>query len=335
MNRHTKIIAEIGVNHNGQIDLAKRMVDEIARCGADTAKFQTAQPEKLVSRFAGKADYQKKTTDQDESQLEMIRKIMLPLDAFEEMKRYCEKTGVEFLSTPFDLDSIDYLDSIGMRLWKIPSGEVTNLPYLIKIARTGYPIIMSTGMCDMQEIRDAVSVLDKYGAGDLTILHCTTEYPAPIDEVNLMAMESLRNEFHTPVGYSDHTEGIDVSIAAAAMGACVIEKHFTLDRSMEGPDQKASTEPGPFRQMVRSIRIIERARGEGGKTVSASERKNIAVARKSIVAARPIAKGEVFTEENLTTKRPGDGISPMRWFDVIGKTAPRDFAEDEKVEMEL
>ncbi len=334
MSRHTKIIAEIGVNHNGQIDLAKKMVDEIARCGADTAKFQTTVPEKLVSKFAGKAEYQKETTGSDESQLEMIRKITLPLDAFEEMKRYCEKTGVEFLSTPFDFESIDYLDSIGMRLWKIPSGEVTNLPYLIRIAKTGYPVIMSTGMCTLQEIRDAVSVLDKYGAGDLTILHCTTEYPAPVDEVNLKAMETLRDEFHRPVGYSDHTEGIDVSIAAAAMGACVIEKHFTLDRSMEGPDQRASTEPGPFRQMVQSIRTIERALGEGGKTVSASERKNIAVARKSIVAARPIAKGELFTEENLTTKRPGDGLSPMKWFDVIGKKAPRDFDEDEKVETE-
>ncbi|WP_027869582.1 N-acetylneuraminate synthase [Eubacterium sp. AB3007] len=331
MDRHTKIIAEIGVNYNGSMEIAKRMVDEIARCGVDVAKFQTAVPENLVSRFAQKADYQKETTGGEESQLEMIRKIMLPLEAFAEVKAYCEKAGVEFLSTPFDLESIDYLDSLGMRLWKIPSGEVTNLPYLIKIARTGYPVIMSTGMCTLTEISEAVDVLNHYGAGDLTILHCTTEYPAPKDEVNLRAMDTLRETFGVPIGYSDHTEGIEVSLAAVARGATVIEKHFTLDKNMEGPDHKASTEPAEFRQMVQSIRNIERALGQGGKTVSPSEARNMTAARKSIVAARKITQGEVFTEDNLTTKRPGDGISPMRWFEVIGQKAPKDFEQDEKV----
>lgn len=331
MDRHTKIIAEIGVNYNGSMEIAKRMVDEIARCGVDVAKFQTAVPENLVSRFAQKADYQKETTGGEESQLEMIRKIMLPLEAFAEVKAYCEKAGVEFLSTPFDLESIDYLDSLGMRLWKVPSGEVTNLPYLIKIARTGYPVIMSTGMCTLTEISEAVDVLNHYGAGDLTILHCTTEYPAPKDEVNLRAMDTLRETFGVPIGYSDHTEGIEVSLAAVARGATVIEKHFTLDKNMEGPDHKASTEPAEFRQMVQSIRNIERALGQGGKTVSPSEARNMTAARKSIVAARKITQGEVFTEDNLTTKRPGDGIGPMRWFEVIGQKAPKDFEQDEKV----
>ena len=335
MDKYTTIIAEVGVNHNGSMELAKQMVDEIVSCGADIVKFQTAVPEKLVSRFAEKAEYQKRETGEDESQLEMLRKLLLPLEAFVELKEYCDAAGVEFLSTPFDLESIEFLDRLGMKRWKIPSGEITNLPYLIRIAKTGKPVILSTGMCEMQEIHDAVDVLRQYGCGELTILHCTTEYPAPKEEVNLMAMESIRKEFGAPVGYSDHTEGMEISIAAAALGAVVVEKHFTLDRNMEGPDHKASMEAGDFRKMVESIRNVDKATGSGKKTVSAAEKKNVSVARKSIVAAEKIRRGELFSEKNLTTKRPGTGISPMKWFDVIGKPAPRDFEEDELVEIEL
>ncbi len=333
--KHTTVIAEIGVNHNGSLDMAIRMVDEARKCGADYVKFQTFIPEKLISKRAQKADYQKRTTDAEESQLEMIKKVTLPLEAFAVIKQHCDKTGISFMSTPFDDNSIDFLNDIGISTWKVPSGEVTNLPYLIKIAKTGKPIIMSTGMCTVYDIESAVTVLREHGAGDITLLHCTTEYPAPIEEVNLHAMETLRNLFHCNVGYSDHTEGIEVSIAAAALGATVIEKHFTLDRSMDGPDQKASTEPVDFARMIRSIRNIDLALGSFDKAVSQSEQKNMIAARKSIVAACDIKKGDLFTENNLTTKRPGDGISPMKWFDVIGKTAERDFLQDEKVEVEL
>ena len=331
--KYTTIIAEIGVNHNGSIELAKKMIDAAKQCGADYVKFQTAVPEKLISKRAPKADYQKKTTDSEESQLDMIKKITLPLEAFADLKEYCEKCGIKFMSTPFDEDSINYLDSIGMPVWKVPSGEVTNLPYLIQIAKTGKPVIMSTGMCTMDDITAALDVLRENGTKQITVLHCTTEYPAPIDEVNLHAMETMKDELQVDVGYSDHTEGIEVAIAATALGATVIEKHFTLDRNMEGPDQKASTEPDEFSRMIRSIRNIDRALGSYDKIVSESEMRNITAARKSIVAAKAIRAGEVFTEDNLTTKRPGDGISPMKWFDVIGQKAKRDFAEDEKVEI--
>lgn len=332
MLNKTLIIAEIGVNHNGDIELAKKMIDVAKQCGADIAKFQTASAEKIISKYAPKAEYQKETTGADESQLDMVKKITLPFEAYIELKEYCEAVGIEFMSTPFDEDSIEFLTGLGQTVWKVPSGEVTNLPYLIKIAKTGYPVIMSTGMCEMDEIEAAVDVLRKYGAGDITLLHCTTEYPAPLEEVNLKAMGALKDTFNVPVGYSDHTKGIEVPIAAVAMGAEVIEKHFTLDRNMEGPDHKASLEPDELKAMVDAIRNIEMAVGDGIKKATESEKRNIVVARKSIVAAKPIKKGEVLTEDNLTTKRPGSGISPMRWFDIIGTKAIRDFQEDEIIE---
>ncbi|SFQ24491.1 N-acetylneuraminate synthase [Lachnospiraceae bacterium XBB1006] len=332
MNK-TLIIAEAGVNFNGSLEIAYKMVDKAKEAGVDIVKFQTFVPEKLMSRYAQKAEYQKKTTGADESQLEMIRKLMLTFDEFAQLKKYCEKVGMRFLSTPFDLESIDFLEKLGCDLWKIPSGEITNYPYLVKIAQTGKEIILSTGMSTMDEIEAAVAVLKKHGAGNITLLHCTTEYPAPLDEVNLSAMCTMRDAFGLEVGYSDHTQGIEVPIAAVAMGATVIEKHFTLDKNMEGPDHKASLEPDELAAMVKAIRNIELAIGNGEKKPSESEKKNMAVARKSIIAARDIKKGEIFTEENITTKRPGSGISPMMWERVIGTKAIRDFQEDELIEL--
>ncbi|MCI7129078.1 MAG: N-acetylneuraminate synthase [Lachnospiraceae bacterium] len=326
-----RIIAEAGVNHNGSMELAKQMVDKAKEAGADYIKFQTFQPEKLVSKYAQKAEYQKKATGNEESQLEMLQKLALTQSDFRELKNYCEQVGIGFLSTPFDLDSIDFLESLDMDFWKIPSGEITNLPYLIKIAQTGRPIVMSTGMCQMEEIEEALMWLKKSGAGEMTLLHCNTQYPTPMEDVNLHAMQSLRRQFGFPVGYSDHTEGIEVPIGAAAMGATVLEKHFTLDKTMEGPDQAASLAPEELAAMVRAVRNIERALGSGEKGVTASEMANRAVARKSIVAAGTIRKGETFGEENLTVKRPGAGISPMHWFELLGKTAQRDYSEDELI----
>ena len=327
------IIAEAGVNHNGDLELAYKLVDKAKEAGADIVKFQTGIPEKLISRFAEKAQYQKETTGDDESQLDMIRKLMLGFDEFTLLKKYCEKKNIRFLSTPFDISSIKFLDGLGLSLWKIPSGEITNLPYLIKIAETGKDVILSTGMSTLHEVEEAVNVLNDNGAGNITLLHCTTEYPAPYTDVNLMAMKTMRDRFGLDVGYSDHTLGIEIPIAAVAMGATVIEKHFTLDRNMEGPDHKASMEPDELAHMVRSIRNVEMAMGTGQKIPSGSEKKNIAIARKSIIAARDIMKGEMLTEENLTTKRPGNGISPMRWNEVIGTFAVRDFSEDEMIEI--
>lgn len=332
---HTLIIAEAGVNNNGSLELACRMVDAAKAAGADIVKFQTAKPESLISRFAEKAEYQKATTDANESQLEMVRKLMMPYDDFYPLKAYCDKAGIEFLSTPFDLDSIVFLQELGCKRWKIPSGEITNLPYLIKIAETGKPVILSTGMSYMEEVEAAVRLLRENGAGDITLLHCTTEYPAPVAEVNLRAMITMKEQIGCPVGYSDHTRGIEIPVAAVAMGATVIEKHFTLDRNMEGPDHKASLEPDELVAMVKAIRKVELAMGNGIKHPAPSEVKNIAVARKSIVAARDIKAGEVLTEENITTKRPGNGISPMRWNEIIGTTAVRDFREDELMEADL
>lgn len=326
------VIAEAGVNHNGSLDLAMQMVDAAKRAGADIIKFQTAKPEALISKYAEKAAYQKENTGEDESQLDMVRKIMLRYEDFIPLKRYCEQQEIKFLSTPFDLDSIDFLKDLGCDIWKIPSGEITNLPYLEKIARTHKPVIMSTGMATMDEIQDAMKVLKDAGAGEVTLLHCTTQYPTPFDDVNLKAMISLRNQFGCEVGYSDHTKGITIPIAATAMGATVIEKHFTLDRTMEGPDHKASLEPDELGEMVTAIRQVEKALGDGQKKPALSEIENKAVARKSIIAARNIKKGELYTEENLTTKRPGNGISPMRWYEFIGKIANRDYAEDELIE---
>lgn len=329
----TLIIAEAGVNHNGRLDLALKMVDEAKRAGADIVKFQTAIPERVISRYADKAEYQKETTGNEESQLEMCRRIHLKLSDYDIIKEYCEEVGIEFLSTPFDLESIDYLEKLGMKLWKIPSGEITNLPYLIKIAKTGKPVIMSTGMAELEEVEEAVNVLKEGGAGEITLLHCTTEYPAPFDSVNLKAMNTLREKLGTKVGYSDHTTGIEVVVAAVSLGATVIEKHFTLNRNLEGPDHKASLEPEELEVMVNKIRIIEKALGDGIKRAAEAEKKNIAIARKSIVAAKDIKKGEILSEDNITTKRPGNGISPMQWFEVLGTEAIRDFGEDELIEV--
>ncbi len=326
------VIAEAGVNHNGSLDLAMQMVDAAKRAGADIIKFQTAKPEALISKYAEKAAYQKENTGKDESQLDMVRKIMLRYEQFIPLKRYCEQQEIKFLSTPFDLDSIDFLEELGCDIWKIPSGEITNLPYLEKIAHTHKSVIMSTGMATVDEIRDAMKVLKDAGSGEVTLLHCTTQYPTPFEDVNLKAMITLRDQFGCAVGYSDHTKGIVVPIAATAMGATVIEKHFTLDRTMEGPDHKASLEPDELAEMVTAIRQVEKALGDGQKKPALSEIENKTVARKSIIAARNIKKGELYTEENLTTKRPGNGISPMRWYEFIGKTANRDYAEDELIE---
>lgn len=327
------IIAEAGVNHNGSLELAKKMALAAKEAGADIVKFQTAIPELVISKFAEKAEYQKEQTGAGESQLDMCRRIHFGFDGHAELKKYCDEIGIEYLSTPFDLPSIDFLNTLGLSVWKIPSGEITNLPYLEKIAATKKPVILSTGMSTLSEIEDAVSVLEEGGVEQITLLHCNTEYPTPFEDANLTAMDDLRQQFGLPVGYSDHTTGYEADIAAAALGACVIEKHFTLDRNMEGPDHKASLEPDELAAMVRAVRNVEKALGDGRKHVSPSEAKNKAIARKSIVAAKPIRKGEVFTEENITTKRPGDGVSPMRWHQVLGMTAKRDFAEDEKIEL--
>lgn len=327
------IIAEAGVNHNGNLNLALRMIDAAKKADVDIIKFQTGIPEKLVSRNAEKANYQKVTTGASESQLDMIRKLCLKFDDFIELKKHCDNVGICFLSTPFDLESIDFLNSIEMPFWKIPSGEVTNYPYLVALAKTGKPVVMSTGMCRMEEIAAAIKVLKENGTKDIKLLHCNTEYPTPFEDVNLRAMQTIHDAFGLEVGYSDHTPGIEVPIAAVAMGATIIEKHFTLDRNMEGPDHKASLEPDELAAMVRAIRNVEQTMGSGVKEPSNSEKKNIAIARKSIVAAKSIKKGEMLTEDNLTVKRPGSGISPMKWFDVIGTKAVRDFEEDELIEL--
>lgn len=326
----TIIIAEAGVNHNGDLSKALKMIDAAVEAGADYVKFQTAVPELVISSIAPKAEYQKETTGAGQSQLEMCRAIHLPLGDYTVIADACRERGIGFMSTPFDLVSIDCLASIGMDYWKIPSGEITNLPYLRKVARQRSRVILSTGMSTLDEVRDAVRVLTDNGtpASDIILLHCTTQYPTPIQAVNLRAMLALGTLGCAAVGYSDHTIGIEVPVAAVAMGAKVIEKHFTLDKNLPGPDHRASLSPDELRDMVTAIRNIELALGSGIKQVADAERDNIAVARKSIVAARDIRKGEVFTEENITVKRPGNGISPMLWDEVIGRTATRDFAYD-------
>lgn len=329
------IIAEAGVNHNASMDMARRMVKEAARAGADYVKFQTAVPELVISSIAPKAEYQKETTGEGESQLEMCKAIHLPLTAYPELAELCRKEGIGFMSTPFDLVSIDSLAEIGMDYWKIPSGEITNLPYLRKIAAKGGRVILSTGMSTLDEVAAAVDVLEKGGISrdNIILLHCTTQYPTPYSDVNLKAMDSLRQLHTGGVGYSDHTLGIEVPVAAAALGAQVIEKHFTLDKNLPGPDHRASLDPEELAAMVKAVRHIETALGSGEKKVAESERPNIEVARKSIVAARTIAKGETFTEENITVKRPGNGISPMLWDSVIGQTAKKDFPYDSLIEL--
>ncbi|MEG1620202.1 MAG: N-acetylneuraminate synthase [Eubacterium sp.] len=326
------IIAEAGVNHNGSLALAKKMVLMGKKAGVDAVKFQTFKSEKVVSVFAKKADYQiENTQNNQENQLEMVKKLELSNDAFFELQTYCQEIGIQFLSTPFDLESIVFLNQLEMPFWKIPSGEITNYPYLVKIAETHKDIVMSTGMCTMKEIEEAINVLEANGSGKISLLHCNTEYPTPMEDVNLRAMQTLKETFNVSVGYSDHTKGIEVPIAAVAMGAEIIEKHFTLDCSMEGPDHKASLEPEALTQMVQAIRNIEKAMGSGKKEPSPSEKKNIPIARKSIVANCDIEKGTVFTVENLTTKRPGNGISPMKWNAILGQKATRHFKEDELI----
>jgi N,N'-diacetyllegionaminate synthase len=327
------IIAEAGVNHNGSLELAKRLVDAAKDAGADCVKFQTFISKNIVSKNAVKAEYQKMQTEAEESQYDMLKKLELSFDEFLELKEYCEDKDIKFMSTAFDFDSIDFLNSLETSNWKIPSGDITNLPYLMKIAKLNKPVILSTGMSTMDEIRDAIKTLKDNGSGELTVLHCTTEYPTPYTDVNLRAMLTIKDELGVKIGYSDHTKGIEVSIAAVALGATVIEKHFTLDRNMEGPDHKASLETDELKAMVDSIRHIELALGDGMKQPAESEKKNMAIARKSIIALKDIKAGELFTEENLTVKRPGDGISPMRWFDVIGKAAKRDFKGEELIEL--
>lgn len=334
--KHTLIIAEAGVNHNGSIELAKQLVDKAVEAGVDYIKFQTFKTEKLVAKSAQMASYQKKNIGTDDnSQFAMLKKLELSPIQHDELIAYCKEKGIKFFSTAFDLDSINYLHSLNLGLWKIPSGEITNYPYIKKIAQYGEPVIVSTGMCEMQDIENAVATLLKWGMKkeDIIILHCNTEYPTPYQDVNLKAMDAIREKFGVEVGYSDHTKGIEVPIAAVALGATVIEKHFTLDRNMEGPDHKASLEPDELKAMVSAIRNIEQAVGDGIKKVTDSEKGNIAVARKSIVAARDIKKGEIFSEDNLTVKRPGTGLSPMRWEEVIGQVAKRSFYEEELIEL--
>ncbi len=331
-DNHILIIAEAGVNHNGNLDTAKRLADQAKNCGADIVKYQTFNPDYLASVYAEMAEYQKNNMSFSQSQRDMLRDLSLTYEEFIKLAAYCSEIGIRFLSSPFDIDSIAFLDGL-QDIWKIPSGEITNYPYLLKIAATGKPVIMSTGMSTMSEIEDAVDLLKKHDCGEVSLLHCTSEYPTPYDEVNLRAMLSIRDVFDCNVGYSDHTKGIEVSIAAAALGAVIIEKHFTLDKTMKGPDHRASIEPDELRKMIKSIRNIEASLGNGIKIPSDSEKKNVSVARKSITAAKGILRGELLCEENITTKRPGTGINPMRWNEVIGTYAIRNFMEDELIEI--
>lgn len=331
----TFIIAEAGVNHNGSIELAKKLIDIALEAGADAVKFQTFKTENVVSECAPKAEYQQKTTSKDETQFEMIKKLELSFSDFNELKAYCDNKGIIFLSTPFDLDSARFLKEIGLEIFKIPSGEITNYLLLREIGSYRKKVILSTGMADLGEIEDALDVLIESGTKreDITVLHCNTEYPTPFEDVNLKAMLTIKDAFKIEVGYSDHTLGIEIPIAAVGLGARVIEKHFTIDKNLPGPDHKASLEPHELKQMVQAIRNIEKALGDGIKKPSKSELKNLQIARKSIVAKRNIKKGEIFTEENLTIKRPGNGISPMRWNEIIGRKAKKDFLEGEIIEI--
>lgn len=335
MDNHVIIIAEAGVNHNGSLELAKKLVEEAAKAKVDYIKFQTFKSECGVTKKAEQAEYQKNNLGNNDSQLEMIKKLELPYEAFEEIIDYCNQLGVKFFSTTTDKPSLDFLHSQKLGIWKIPSGEVTNYPFLKRIAAYNELTMFSVGMSDLQMVRDAVKVLLDNGLDkkNLVLLHCNTEYPTPYEDVNLRAMQTLAKEFDVPVGYSDHTLGIEVPIAAVAMGASVIEKHFTLDRNMEGPDHKASLEPNELCEMVRTIRNVEKALGDGVKRITDSERRNLIIARKSIVAAKSIKKGEILTEDNITVKRPGSGITPMRWNEVIGTIAIKNFEEDDLIEV--
>ena len=335
MRNRTLIIAEAGVNHNGDLGLAKQLIDAAADAGADLVKFQTFNANRQVTRTAKKADYQTQTTDGNESQHEMLRRLEITEAMHHELIAHCATRDIGFFSTGFDIESVDLLVSLGQDCFKIPSGEITNLPYLRHIGRFGKTVILSTGMATLGEIEAAIDALEQAGTprAKMTVLHCTTEYPTPMNEVNLRAMQSIHAAFGVAVGYSDHTSGIEVAIAAVAMGATVIEKHFTLDRSLPGPDHQASLEPAELKAMVTAIRNIEIALGDGIKRLTPSEAKNKLVARKSLVASRPIRAGDTFSVQSVTTKRPGTGISPMRWEEVMGRTAHRSFAIDELIEL--
>ena len=327
----TLIIAEAGVNHNGSINTAKKLIDVAADAGADIVKFQTFTAESLMTANAEKAEYQQNLSNNSESQFEMIKKLELKREAHEELIQYCNKEDIKFLSTAFDHASIDLLYELDIPLYKVPSGEITNLPYLRHIGGMGKPVILSTGMATLKEVEDALNIIEESGTpkGEIIVLHCNTEYPTPMKDVNLKAMLTIRNKLGVKVGYSDHTLGIEIPIAAVALGATVIEKHFTLDRNLPGPDHRASLEPDELKAMVKAIRNIEKAMGNGIKTPSASEIKNIPIARKSIVAKISINNRELFTEDNLTVKRPGTGLSPMKWDSLLGRESDRDYEIDD------
>jgi len=329
LNR-TFIIAEAGVNHNGNLDMALQMVNVAAAAGADAVKFQTFKAEKIITVNAPKARYQMETTESAESQLEMIRKLELDEPAHKTLLNHCQEKGIQFLSTPFDLESIDLLDRLGLNIFKIPSGDITNLPYLRKLGALNKQLILSTGMADLGEIEDALGVLTDSGTPleNITVLHCNTEYPTPFEDVNLRAMQTIAHAFAVAIGYSDHTSGTEVAVAAVALGAAVLEKHFTLDRNLPGTDHKASLEPDELKAMVLAIRNIEKALGNGIKRPSPSEAKNKTIAHKSLVATQPIETGERFSADNITAKRPGTGISPMRWDEVLRQVAQKDYEKD-------
>ncbi len=331
MTDRVLIIAEAGVNHNGSIQLAKKLIDKAVFSGADAVKFQTFKAKNVLSKNAPKADYQKQTTNLRESQFDMIKRLELDERAHQELIAYCKKANIMFLSTPFDLDSVDLLNELGLQIFKIPSGEITNLPYLRRIGSLCKEVILSTGMSDLEEIGEAIKILTNAGTlkENITVLHANTMYPTPMEDVNLRAILTIQNKFDVAVGYSDHTLGIEVDIAAVAMGATVIEKHFTIDKTMDGPDHKSSIDPEELKAMVSSIRNIEKALGSSVKKPSKSEKPNISMARKSIVAKKSIKKGELFTEKNITIKRPGIGISPMKWDTILGKVAERDYQIDD------
>jgi len=329
------IIAEAGVNHNGDLGLAKQLIDVAAEAGADLVKFQTFKADRLATRVAEKADYQILTTDGKESQHEMLSRLELTEDMHRELIAHCLTRNIGFFSTGFDMESIDLLLRLGQDHFKIPSGEITNLPYLRHIGKLGRSVILSTGMATLGDIEAAIDVLEQAGTAraQMTVLHCTTEYPTPMNEVNLCAMQSIHAAFGVAVGYSDHTAGIEVAIAAVAMGATVIEKHFTIDRNLPGPDHQASLEPAELKAMVAAVRNIEDALGDGIKRLTPSEARNKPVARKSLVASQAIKTGDAFSAQNITTKRPGTGISPMRWDEMMGRVATRDFEADELIEI--
>ncbi len=331
----TLIIAEAGVNHNGDLAMAFKLVDEAAAAGADIVKFQTFKAERIATARARLADYQQKNSPAEASQFDMLKRLELSEGDHFRLLEHCRLRSIKFLSTAFDLESLAFLEGLGMECFKIPSGEITNLPYLRRIGRLGRPLILSTGMAKIGEVDDAIGILEASGTprGNITVLHCTTEYPAPFAEVNLSAMRRMGDAFGVKFGYSDHTVGIEVPIAAVALGATVIEKHFTLDKQLPGPDHRASLEPHELRAMVSGIRNVELAMGDGVKRRTPSEAQNVAVARKSIVALTGIKTGEIFSEDNLTTKRPGSGVSPMRWDEIVGRSSTRDYQPDELIEL--